>query len=181
MKPKIWLSSPHMSGREMKYINEAFTTNWIAPLGPNVDKFEKDLSNYLSVKSAAALSSGTAAIHLALIVLGVKQGDEVMCSTFTFAASANPVVYQGAVPVFVDSEPDTWNMDAALLDKAIGDRLAKGKKPKAIIVVHLYGMPANLNEILAVAAKYNIPVIEDAAEAIGSEYENKKCGSFGNI
>jgi dTDP-4-amino-4,6-dideoxygalactose transaminase len=181
MKQKIWLSSPHMSGEEMKYINEAFTSNWIAPLGPNVDKFEKDLSQYLSVKGTAALSSGTAAIHLALIILGVKRDDEVLCSSFTFAASANPVVYLGATPVFIDSETETWNMDPSLLEKAILERTAAGKKPKAIIFVHLYGMPAKTNEIISIASKYDIPVIEDAAEAIGSEYDGKKCGSFGDI
>jgi len=181
MKQKIWLSSPHMGGEEIKYINEAFTTNWIAPLGPNVDKFEKDIAHYLSVKSCAALSSGTAAIHLALIVLGVKYGDEVICSSFTFAASANPIVYLGATPVFIDSEPETWNMDPVLLEEAIEDRMKTGKKPKAIILVHLYGMPAKIDEIVAIASKYNIPIIEDAAEAIGSEYDNKKCGSFGDI
>lgn len=181
MKEKIWLSSPHMSGGEMKYINEAFATNWIAPLGPNVDKFEKEISNYLSVKSCAALSSGTAAIHLALIVLGVKNGDEVLCSSFTFSASANPIVYLGATPVFIDSEPETWNMDPKLLEEAIEDRIKFGKKPKAIVLVHLYGMPAKIEEIAAIASKYNIPVIEDAAEAIGSEYNGKKCGSFGDI
>jgi dTDP-4-amino-4,6-dideoxygalactose transaminase len=181
MKQKIWLSSPHMSGGEMKYIDEAFATNWIAPLGPNVDKFEKDLAQYLSVNSCAALASGTAAIHLALIVLGVKNGDEVICSSFTFAASANPVVYLGATPVFVDSEKETWNMDPVLLEEAIIDRIKIGKKPKAIIVVHLYGMPAKINEIKAISLKYNIPLLEDAAEAIGSEYNSKKCGSFGDI
>ena len=181
MKEKIWLSSPHMSGREMKYINEAFATNWIAPLGPNVDKFEKELSEYLSVKSCAALSSGTSAIHLALVVLGIKPGDEVLCSSFTFSASANPIAYLGATPVFIDSDPDTWNMDPALLQEAIDDRIKIGKKPKAIIVVHLYGMPAKIEEIITIASKYNIPIIEDAAEAIGSEYKNKKCGSFGDI
>jgi dTDP-4-amino-4,6-dideoxygalactose transaminase len=181
MKEKIWLSSPHMSGGEMKYINEAFSTNWIAPLGPNVDKFEKEISNYLSVKSCAALSSGTAAIHLALIVLGVKSGDEVLCSSFTFSASANPIVYLGATPVFIDSEPATWNMDPKLLEEAIEDRIKFGKKPKAIVVVHLYGMPAKISEITEIASKYNIPIIEDAAEAIGSEYDGKKCGSFGDI
>jgi len=181
MKEKIWLSSPHMTGEEKKYIDEAFTTNWIAPLGPNVDRFEKTLANYLSVKGCTALSSGTAAIHLALIVLGVKPGDEVICSSFTFAASANPVVYLGATPVFVDSEPETWNMDPVLLEEAIEDRIKIGKKPKAIIFVHLYGMPARIFEIKKVSEKFNIPLIEDAAEAIGSEYSNKKCGSFGDI
>jgi dTDP-4-amino-4,6-dideoxygalactose transaminase len=181
MNTKIWLSSPHMSGEEMKYINEAFATNWIAPLGPNVDKFEKELAQYLSVKSCAALSSGSAAIHLALIVLGVKPGDEVLCSSFTFAASANPIVYLGATPVFIDSEPETWNMDPVLLEEAIKDRIKIGKKPKAIILVHLYGMPAMVDEIFTIASKYKIPIIEDAAEAIGSEYNNKKCGSLGDI
>jgi len=179
MNPKIWLSSPHQSGREMKYINEAFATNWIAPLGPNVDNFEKELAKYLSVNGGAALSSGTAAIHLALIILGIKPGDEVICSTFTFAASANPIIYLGASPVFVDSEPETWNMDPELLIETIEDRIRLGEKPKAIILVHLYGMPAKLDEIIAISAKYEIPLIEDAAEAIGSEYNGKKCGSFG--
>ena len=181
MNPKIWLSSPHQSGREMKYINEAFATNWIAPLGPNVDNFEKELAKYLSVNGGAALSSGTAAIHLALIILGIKPGDEVICSTFTFAASANPIIYLGASPVFVDSEPETWNMDPELLIETIEDRIRLGEKPKAIILVHLYGMPAKLDEIIAISAKYEIPLIEDAAEAIGSEYNGKKCGSFGTI
>lgn len=181
MNQKIWLSSPHMGGEEMKYINEAFATNWIAPLGPNVDRFEKELAQYLSVKSCAALSSGSAAIHLALIVLGVKPGDEVLCSSFTFAASANPIVYLGATPVFIDSEPETWNMDPVLLEEAIKDRIKIGKKPKAIILVHLYGMPAKIDEIVAIATKYCIPIVEDAAEAIGSEYNNIKCGSFGEI
>ena len=181
MKSKIWLSSPHMGGQEMKYINEAFASNWIAPLGPNVDHFEKELAQYLNVDSCAALSSGTAAIHLALVVLGVRHGDEVICSTFTFAASANPIVYLGATPVFVDSEPETWNMDPVLLEEAILERIKIGKKPKAIIMVHLYGMPAKIIEIKNIAAKYNISLIEDAAEAIGSEYDNIKCGSFGDI
>jgi len=170
-----------MSGKEMKYISEAFNSNWIAPLGPNVDNFEKELAKYISVKSCAALSSGTAAIHLALIILGVKSGDEVICSSFTFAASANPIVYLGATPVFVDSEPETWNMDPVLLEEAIMDRIKIGKKPKAIIAVHLYGMPVKILEIKNIAAKYNIPLVEDAAEAIGSEYNNMKCGSFGDI
>ena len=181
MKSKIWLSSPHMGGQEMKYINEAFASNWIAPLGPNVDHFEKELAQYLNVDSCAALSSGTAAIHLALIILGVKHGDEVICSTFTFAASANPIVYMGATPVFVDSDPETWNMDPVLLEEAILERIKIGKKPKAIIMVHLYGMPAKIIDIKNIAAKYNISLIEDAAEAIGSEYDNVKCGSFGDI
>jgi dTDP-4-amino-4,6-dideoxygalactose transaminase len=170
-----------MSGNEMKYIQEAFEQNWIAPLGPNVDAFEKSLAEYCGVRYAAALSSGTAAIHLALIILGVESGDEVIASTFTFSATINPIVYQGATPILVDSEPQTWNMDPELLEVAIKDRENKGKKPKAIIPVHLYGMPANLSEIMMVANKYEIPVIEDAAEALGSRYMNKPAGSFGKI
>ena len=179
MNPKIWLSSPHMSGREMRYINEAFDTNWVSPLGPNVTGFEQELASYLKVKHCAALVSGTAALHMALINLGVAYGDEVVCQSFTFSASANPIVYQGATPVFVDSEPETWNMDPNLLEVAIKDRIAKGKKPKAIIAVHLYGMPAKIDEILSVAQRYEIPVVEDAAEAIGSTYRGKNCGTFG--
>jgi dTDP-4-amino-4,6-dideoxygalactose transaminase len=151
---KIWLSSPHMGGEEMKYIKEAFETNWVAPLGPNVDEFENELAKKLGIKSVAALSSGTAAIHLALIILGVEQGDEVICQSFTFSATANPIVYQGAIPIFIDSEPETWNMDPKLLEIAIKDRIKKGKKPKAIIVVHLYGMPAKMTEIIEIANCY---------------------------
>ena len=180
MKNEIWLSSPHMGGNEINFIHEAFEQNWIAPLGPNVGGFEKDLKNYLNHDvEVAALSSGTAALHLALIILGIKQGDEVLCQSLTFSASANPIVYVGAIPVFIDSEPETWNMCPDSLEIAIKDRLAKGKLPKAIIVVHLYGMPAKMNEILEVAQKYNIPVIEDAAEALGSAYQGRKCGTFG--
>jgi len=179
MNPKIWLSSPHMSGREMRYINEAFDTNWVSPLGPNVTGFEQELASYLKVNHCAALVSGTAALHMALINLGVAYGDEVVCQSFTFSASANPIVYQGATPVFVDSEPETWNMDPNLLEVAIKDRIAKGKKPKAIIAVHLYGMPAKIDEILSVAQRYEIPVVEDAAEALGSTYRGKNCGTFG--
>ena len=180
MKNEIWLSSPHMGGSEINFIHEAFEQNWIAPLGPNVGGFEKDLKNYLNPNvEVAALSSGTAALHLALIILGIKQGDEVLCQSLTFSASANPIVYVGATPVFIDSEPYTWNMCPDSLEMAIKDRLAKGKSPKAIIVVHLYGMPAKMNEILEVAQKYNIPVIEDAAEALGSAYRGRKCGTFG--
>ena len=180
MKNEIWLSSPHMGGSEINFIHEAFEQNWIAPLGPNVGGFEKDLKNYLNPNvEVAALSSGTAALHLALIILGIKQGDEVLCQSLTFSASANPIVYVGATPVFIDSEPETWNMCPDSLEIAIKDRLAKGKLPKAIIVVHLYGMPAKMNEILEVAQKYNIPVIEDAAEALGSAYQGRKCGTFG--
>lgn len=181
----IHLSLAHMSGKEEAFIHEAFLTNWVVPLGPNVDGFENDLATWLGKKSAnplhvVALSSGTAAIHLALVMLGVGPGDEVICQSFTFAASANPVVYQGATPVFVDSEPDTWNIDPELLRQAIDDRLrVTGKLPKAIIPVHLYGTPARMNEIRSVAAAYGIPVLEDAAEAIGSEYDGQYCGTLG--
>lgn len=183
MKQKrIWLSLAEMGGREQEFIKEAFDSNWVVPLGPNVDGFEKDLEDYLGDrnKRIVALSAGTAAIHLGLVMLGVKSGDEVICQSFTFAASANPIVYQGATPVFVDSEDDTWNMSPRLLEEAIRDRIAKkGKKPKAIVVVHLYGMPAQMTEILSVAREYEIPVLEDAAEALGSEYKGKKCGTLG--
>lgn len=179
MSNKIWLSSPHMSGVEMAYVKDAFDTNWVAPLGPNVDSFEKELSLKLNVNSVAALSSGTAAIHLALIILGVKSGDEVICQSFTFSATANPIIYQGATPIFIDSEMDTWNMDPELLEVAIKDRIKKRKKPKAIIVVHLYGMPAKIEKILSIANHYEIPVIEDAAEALGSKYNGQMCGSLG--
>lgn len=181
----IHLSLAHMSGKEEEFIHEAFLTNWVVPLGPNVDGFENDLAAWLGEKSASplhvvALSSGTAAIHLALVMLGVGPGDEVICQSFTFAASANPIVYQGATPVFVDSEPDTWNMDPELLRQAIDDRLrATGKLPKAIIPVHLYGTPARMDEINSVASAYGIPVVEDAAEALGSEYNGRYCGTFG--
>ena len=181
MNKKIWLSSPHMGGKEEVYVKDAFDTNWIAPLGPHVDGFEKELSAYTGVKEAAALSSGTSAIHLALIILGVKAGDEVICQSFTFSASANPIVYQGAIPIFVDSEPDTWNMSPDFLRIAIEDRLSKGKLPKAIIPVHLYGMPSKMSEIIAIANEFNIPVIEDAAEALGSSINQQACGSFGDI
>jgi dTDP-4-amino-4,6-dideoxygalactose transaminase len=180
-KERIYLSPPHMSGNEMKYIQEAFHQNWIAPLGPNVDNFEKLLADYCNVKYAAALSSGTAAIHLALIIQGVVPGDEVIASTFTFSATINPVIYQGAKPVLIDSEPNTWNMSPELLEHAIKDRIEKGKKPKAIIPVHLYGMPCNMSEILKVATRYKIPIIEDAAEALGSRYMDKPAGSFGKM
>lgn len=171
-----------MGGKELSFINEAFAENWIAPLGPNVNGFESDLANYIGDDvHVAALSTGTAAIHLALIMLDVKAGDEVICQSMTFSATANPIVYQGATPVFVDSEEETWNMCPVQLEKAIQDRIAKGKKPKAIIPVHLYGMPANMDAIMAVANKYEIPVIEDAAEALGSTYKGKKAGSFGVI
>lgn len=178
---KIWLSSPHMGGKEFEYVKDAFDTNWIAPLGPHVDGFEKDICAFTGSANAAALNTGTAAIHIALILLGVKAGDEVICQSFTFSASANPILYQGAIPVFVDSEPGTWNMCPKYLRLAIEDRLSKGKKPKAIIPVHLYGMPANITEIMDVARKYDIPVVEDAAEALGSLVNGKACGTFGDM
>lgn len=179
---KIWLSSPHMGEHEMKFVQDAFETNWISPVGPHIQAFERELAAYNGIGHVAALGSGTAAIHLALIVLGVSRGDEVICSSFTFSASCNPIVYQGATPVFVDSEEETWNMDPVLLETAINDRLAvAGKLPKAIIVVHLYGMPARITEIMAIAKKYSIPVVEDAAEAIGSNIEGKKLGTFGDL
>jgi dTDP-4-amino-4,6-dideoxygalactose transaminase len=182
MKSKIWLSSPHMGGNEMKYVQEAFDTNWIAPLGPNVNGFEKDLEDYIGENSnIACLSSGTGAIHLALILSGVTQGDEVICQSFTFSASANPIMYQGAIPVFIDSEADTWNMCPEALEEAIKDRISKGRKPKAIIVVHLYGMPAKIDKISSIAKKYEIALIEDAAEALGSSYKNQRCGTFGDF
>ena len=170
MNKKIWLSSPHIGEKEFEFVKDAFDTNWIAPLGPHVNGFEVELAKYTSVKHVAALSSGTSAIHLALILLGVERGDEVICQSFTFSASANPIVYQGATPIFIDSENDTWNMDPQLLEDAIKDRISKGKKPKAIIFVHLYGMPAKMNEIISISKKYGIPIIEDAAEALGSKY-----------
>lgn len=180
--PKIWLSSPHMGGNEQKYVNEAFEANWVAPLGPNVNNLEKDLENYLGNEvHVAALSSGTAAIHLGLILLGVKVGDEVLCQSFTFSASANPIIYLGAVPVFIDSETTTWNLCPIVLEQAIMDRIAKGKKPKAIIAVHLYGVPYQIEAVRAVADKYNIPILEDSAEALGSTYKGQACGTFGDI
>ena len=186
MHDKIWLSSPHMGGNERKFVTEAFDANWVAPLGPNVNGLEKDIAAFLSPQNEdgihiAALSSGTAALHLALILLDVKAGDEVICQSMTFSASANPIAYQGAIPVFIDSEKETWNMSPELLEKAIKDRIAKGKKPKAIIPVHLYGMPAKMVEITAIANNYEIPIIEDAAEALGSHLNGQNCGTFGVI
>jgi len=178
---KIWLSSPHMGGTEEKYVKEAFDTNWVAPLGPNVDNFEKDLVSFTGAKHAAALTSGTAAIHLALIQLGVGLGDYVLCQSFTFSASANPIAYQGAIPVFIDSELDSWNMDPVATEEAIQVLSAEGKKPKAIIPVHLYGVPANMLEIMRIAKQYDIPVIEDAAEALGSRFNDQACGTFGDF
>ena len=190
MKSRIWLSLAHMSGREQEFIQEAFDTNWVVPLGPNVNAFEQSLRDFLIENGelkienegmrVVALSAGTAALHLGLILLGVEEGDEVICQSFTFSASANPIVYQGATPVFVDSEKDTLNMDPVLLEEAIKDRLEKtGWLPKAIIPVHLYGMPVKMDEVMEVANRYGIPVLEDAAEALGSEYKGQKCGTFG--
>ena len=173
---KIWLSSPHMGENEYKYVTEAFDLNWIAPVGPHLNSFEKKLSEISDGKEIAALSSGTSAIHLALILLGVECGDEVLCSSFTFSASANPIIYQGAKPVFIDSELDTWNICPKYLEEAIINRLENNIKPKAIIVVHLYGMPAKMTEIIAISKKYDIPIIEDAAEGLGSTYFGKPLG-----
>lgn len=182
MNEKIWLSSPHMSGNEQSYIKEAFDSNWVAPLGPNVNGFEKDLQSYLNENThVAALASGTAALHLSLILLGVSHGDEVICQSKTFSASANPIVYQGATPIFVDSEKDTWNICPVQLEVAIKDRISKGKTPKAIIAVHLYGMPYKVDEVHEVAAKYNIPIVEDSAESLGSKYKSQNCGTFGDF
>ena len=175
---KIWLSSPHMGDNEFKYVTEAFDLNWIAPVGPHLNDFETNLSKISDNKHVAALGSGTSAIHLALILLGIERNDEVICSSFTFSASANPIVYQGAKPVFIDSEIDTWNMCPESLEIAIRDRLQNGIKPKVIVIVHLYGMPAKMNEIRAVARRYNIPIIEDAAEGLGSTYFNKPLGTL---
>ena len=179
---KIWLSSPHMGGSEQQFVQEAFDTNWVAPLGPNVSGLENDLENYLGNNNyVGALSSGTAAIHLGLVLLNVKAGDEVLCQSMTFSASANPILYQGAIPVFIDSEPDTWNICPIALENAILNRIENGKKPKAIIAVHLYGVPYKIDEISAVAKKHQIPIIEDSAEALGSSYKGQKCGTFGDI
>jgi dTDP-4-amino-4,6-dideoxygalactose transaminase len=180
-KEKIWLSPPHMGGEEMKYVEQAFEGNWVAPLGPNVEAFEKELCAYTGASHAVALSSGTAAIHLALIILGVKAGDEVICSSFTFSATANPIAYLGATPVFVDSEAGTWNISPDFLESAIKDRIQKGKRVKAIIAVHLYGNTARLDEIISIAQRYSIPLIEDAAESLGSRYHGKMTGTFGRI
>lgn len=178
---KIWLSSPHIGESEFKYVKEAFETNWIAPVGPHIQRFESELSRISQNQPVAALSSGTAALHLALILLGVERGDEVICSSFTFAASANPIVYQGATPIFVDSEQDTWNMCPVFLRTAIEERLARGKKPKAVIIVHLYGMPAKMKELIAVCGEFEIPLIEDAAEGLGSFYGNQPLGTLSDF
>lgn len=182
MSDKIWLSSPHMGGSELKYIHEAFDQNWVAPLGPNVNGFEEDLEQFLHADvKVAALSAGTAALHLALIQCGVGHGDEVICQSMTFSASANPIAYCGATPVFVDSEPETWNICPKALELAIKDRISKGKTPKAIIAVHLYGMPYKVEEVKAISEKYDIPVIEDAAEALGSTFKGQAAGTFGKF
>ncbi|MBL7873727.1 MAG: aminotransferase class I/II-fold pyridoxal phosphate-dependent enzyme [Cyclobacteriaceae bacterium] len=181
MAKRIYLSPPHMTGEEIKKVKEVFESNWISPAGPHLEEFEKVLSAWSGMPYTAALSSGTAAIHLALLILGIGKGDEVICSSFTFAGSCNPIRYVGATPVFIDSEEITWNIDPNLLEKAILDRRAKGHNPKAIIVVHLYGMPANMERISQIAADYEIPVIEDAAEALGSLYKGKKAGSLGDF
>lgn len=181
MKPRILLSYVHIGGTERDWVEKAFESEWIVPLGPNVDEFEHRLEKYLGAPNVVALSAGTAAIHLALVALGIGSGDEVICQSFTFAASANPIKYQGADPVFVDSEPDTWNMSPDALEEAIIDRKKQtGHYPKAIIPVYLYGMPAKMDEIRAIADKYGIPIVEDSAEALGSEYKGKKCGTLGN-
>ena len=178
---RIFLSPPHMGGNEQKYVQEAFDLNWVSPAGPHLEKFEKVISQYSGVPHVGALSSGTAAIHLALIILGIKAGDEVLCSTFTFSGSCNPIKYVGATPIFVESEAETWNMSPEFLEAAIKDRISKGHKPKAVIIVDLYGTPATLDELVTIARKYDIPVIEDAAEALGADYKGEKCGSFGDI
>ncbi len=183
MNKRIWLSLAHMGGHEQDFIKEAFDTNWVVPLGPNVDGFERDLEAFVGERRhVVALCSGTAGLHLGLILLGIKPGDEVICQSFTFAASANPIIYMGARPVFIDSEKDTWNMDPSTLEEAIRDRIAKtGKLPKAIIPVHLYGMPAKMAEINRIASHYGIPILEDAAEAMGSELDGYRCGTLGDL
>ena len=181
-KSKIWLSSPHMSGNEMKYVQEAFDGNWIAPLGPNVDGFEKDLEQFLGEGThVAAVTTGTAGLHLALVMLGVEKDDYVICQSLTFSASANPIIYLGGIPIFVDSEPDTWNICPNALEDAVKSCIKKGKKPKAIITVCLYGMPYKVDEIREISDKYGIPILEDSAEALGSTYKGQKCGTFGDI
>lgn len=180
-KEKVHLSPPHLSGKEIEYIQEALDANWVAPVGPHVDAFEKEIANYLGVNEAVAVNSGTSAIHLALSLLDIKTGDTVFCSTLTFVASANPILYQGAEPVFIDSEPDTWNMSPAALEKGLKEAAQKGKLPKAVIVVHLYGQSAKMDEILELCNMYGIPVIEDSAESLGSSYKEKPSGTFGKF
>jgi pyridoxal phosphate-dependent aminotransferase EpsN len=178
---RIFLSSPHMSGTEMKYINEAFVSNWIAPLGPNVDAFEKEIANYVGVNGAVSVSSGTAAIHVALTLLDVQKGDIVFCSSLTFVASANPILYQGAEPVFIDSELETWDMSPLALEKALKEAASAYKLPKAVIIVNLYGQSAKMDELAAICNKYHVPIIEDAAESLGSTYKGKASGTFGEF
>lgn len=180
-KPKIYLSSPHMGEEELINVQEAFATNWISPAGPFIQQFEADLAHYCGTKGAAVVQSGTAAIHLALRLLGIQQDDLVLCQSFTFIGSSNPILYEKAIPVFIGSEHTTWNMCPVALEEAILDLKSKGKMPKAIIVVHLYGMPAKMKEIMGIAQQYNIPVIEDAAEALGATIDGKACGSFGDF
>jgi dTDP-4-amino-4,6-dideoxygalactose transaminase len=180
-KKKIWLSPPHMGGNEQKYIQEAFDSNWIAPVGSNIDYFEQNLEKYLGSHHVAVLNSGTAAIHLGLILLGVQAGDTVICQSMTFSASANPILYQGATPIFIDSEFETWNLCPIALEEAIVDSMSKGITPKVIIAVHLYGTPYKIEAIRAVADQYSIPILEDSAEALGSSYKGQKCGTFGDI
>jgi len=181
LQPRIQLSIPHMGDYERQYVEEAFQTNWIAPLGPNVDAFEKEISAYVGIGHAAALSSGTAAIHLALRLLNVERDDVVLCSSFTFVASANPILYQGAIPVFIDSEPATWNMSPVALERALAEYIKKGQKPKAIVVVHLFGQSADMEKIMALSEKYDVPVVEDAAESLGATYRGKQTGTFGKF
>ena len=178
---KIWLSPPHISENEKKYVDEAFEQNWIAPVGPHINRFEDELLKVSEGFDVAVLSSGTAAIHLALVLLGVKNDDCVICSSFTFSASVNPIIYLGASPIFIDSEKDTWNMDPFLLEQAIVNQININKKPKAIVLVHLYGYPSKIEEIISISKKYDIPLVEDAAEALGSKYKNQPLGTFGDI
>ncbi len=180
-KERIWLSPPHVGNEERAYVKQAFDSNWIAPLGPNVDLFEKEIQDYCGVRASSALSSGTGAIHLALRLLGIQRGDHILCQSFTFIGTINPVLYEGAIPVFIDSERDTWNMDPDLLEEAIISLRKKNQPIGAILPVHLYGMPAKMDEINAIAARYEIPVIEDAAEALGSIYKGRKCGSLSKL
>ncbi|MGE6397482.1 aminotransferase class I/II-fold pyridoxal phosphate-dependent enzyme [Chryseobacterium scophthalmum] len=182
MKNKIWLSPPHMSGNELYFIQDALNKNWVTSQGENIDEFEQSISVFLKNDvNVCALNSATSAIHLSLLMLGISSNDEVLTSTFSFCGSANPIAYCGATPIFIDSEKDTWNMCPVALEEAIQDRISKGKKPKAIVVVHLYGMPAKMDEIATIAEKYEISIIEDAAEALGSTYKGKACGTFGRF
>ena len=178
--PRIYLSPPHMSGKELELMQDAFATNWIAPLGPHVDAFERELADYIGVGHAAALSSGTAALHLGLKLLGVERGDDVLCSSLTFCASANPIVYEGANPVFIDASPDTWNLDPNLVAEELAACARRNKLPRAVVVVDLYGQSADHDPIRDACARYDVPIIEDAAEALGATYKGKKAGSFGN-